>query len=255
MHPSIPAEAGTFDEASLADAYLAGSPDTFAGVYLLARKVFGDDDTPCPVVSSDEAGDYIEGDGCTDRWGATWHGSMNRLDREGVAEFEDFGPAFDDWRGAADYRLDGTVYWTYPDTADTTDVEVDSEVVLTWLAPGEPTLVFVGGTGRYKASGPLVRSRAGSIGVEDWGTAQVDHGEILTAGAMGCDQAIEGLVSFQGANDAEVELPLGDLCAANPGEPGTPPDCAVWTIGSETGELCLGTRLVLVPTDADPPSG
>lgn len=253
MHPSIPTEAGTLDADNIADVYFAASPDNFVGLYTLARNTFGDDDTPCPIVNSDENGDFLSGDGCTDRWGTTWHGTLNRLDREGIGEFVEFGPEFDDWRGAANYRISGKVEWSYPDTSNTSDVRIDADAVVTW--EDDDTLVYIGGSGRHKASGPLLRERAGAIGVGEWGTAEVAHGEIFTAGAKACNQAIEGVVELIAANDGEVQLPNGDECALNPGESGVPPECATWSIGSESGELCLGERVLLVPTDADAPAG
>ncbi len=254
MHPSIPKEAGTLSAESLADVYLAASPDTFVGLYALSRNAFGDDDTPCPIVTSDEVGDYLVAQGCTDRWGTTWHGTMNRLDHEGIAEYSDFGPEFDDWRGAAHYLVDGKVEWSYPDTSNTSDVRVDTDVVVTWKDAGEDVLVYVGGTGRHKSAGPLLRERDGDIGVADWGTAEVSHGEIFTAGTKGCNQAIEGLVEVFAANDAEIQLPNGDGCASSPGDEPSPTDCATWAIGQEDGELCIGTRMLIVPTDADAPT-
>jgi len=251
MHPDIPQDAGTLNEESLPDVYLAASPDTFVGIYTLARKVFGDDLTPCPTANEDEAGVYYEGQGCTDKWGATWHGSMNRLDREGIAEFNDFGPEFDDWRGASNYRLDGTVEWTYPDLQDTNDVKIVTDIVLTWEDDG--TLVYVGGTGRALASGPILRDRSGAIGVGDWGTAEVEHTELFTAGARGCNQAVDGLVNLHAANKGSVDLPK-ETCALDTTTGGKPADCALWTIGDDEGELCIGDRMVLSPTDADPPA-
>lgn len=242
---SIPDQAGDFDAEMLGDLWAASSPATFTTLYAgLARGTFADDVTPCPLQTKNDAGLLLAGDGCTDRWGTTWSGSMTVLERDGFAQFDRFGPAYDDWRGTQDWTADGKLYWTI----DGTSAHIDMEVELLF----DGTVLWVDGAGQFDSASEL-SNRQGTVGVEAWGTAQVEHGPLIIAGANGCEVPSDGSITYQAVDALRLELPLSDECV--PDSPGAPPPEICLEFG-DVGALCSHDGATpTVPPSVDDPTG
>ncbi|MCP4809421.1 MAG: hypothetical protein GY913_18580 [Proteobacteria bacterium] len=241
---SIPTDPGTFAQEDLAAIWRAAAPGTLSALYSgLARGTFADETTPCPVQSKNDAGLFYEGNGCTDRWGTTWNGSMTVLERDGFADLDAFGPSFDDWRGSQDWTADGRIYWT----TDGSAAEVELEVLLAF----DGLEHWIDGTGRVSAGSELA-NRTGLIGVEGWGTATIEHESVTLAGANGCVVPSDGSVELVGASTVVVELPAAADCKAPDPFTAAPDVCLSF---GDAGELCDFSQVPEIPQSVDDPTG
>ena len=244
----IPDTPGRFaGEADVRRAWLPADPATAIFVWGLSQTLDAQPDQSCPVIEEVTDGYLIHG-GCTDAAGGRWVGEAERSSLDGeVALFEGFGVTVPDAAIASDvqgtrrvsWTLDGQVTWSVD--ADSGDQIVATELGVDYADDADEYVAWMDLQIRIGFDGGRVTARgaSGTVGVEDWGLAELDVGAVDFGENADCDYPASGRVGMAGENSAAVEFVEGDLLC---------PACPAWSIaGAEGGELCDPTPGLVLP--------
>jgi hypothetical protein len=216
---TVPAGAGKLTEEDGPDLLTATSPDLQVLPWLVLSQMVNEDYRDCPLVyiqDSNIAYDAGTGEGCLDSHGVTWRGTASASYGGGgaiVLSFEDFGPI-------AGVPSPWSAFGTL--TLDVTDsgagMRVSSRLEVTSFGDedkqywNETTGGFAFYNGVFYAD-----HLSGSVGVSDWGVADVDINRVPlslvngcsfgahAAGTTGLFAKNEGVLFFSAAT--EVSLP------------------------------------------------
>ncbi len=202
----IPDSPGKVDEDIVADLLAVSSPDLPINLWLTVSALFYEDFRDCPVVTIQPSVVAIttDADGCLDSAGVHWVGSASVSYGAGgalVFSFEHFGPddGIDDaWTAFGTV----TVSRTTSGVGDRvrTDLQVNSR-------PTDDARVMYHATDAslaYYDGAAYIDHQYGTVGLGDWGTAEIDGNRVALGTANGCEYAqhYAGTIGVFAANEA-----------------------------------------------------
>ncbi len=186
---SVPSNPGTIDEPSAPDLLTAASPDLEVIPWKSVARLAAEDYRDCPVVyiqaqtiSIDAGGET----GCLDSAGVRWQGSASASLAAGgtvVLSFNDFGPV----EGVpSPWSALGTV--TVGVTQGGSGERVVSRLEVTSHGPGDPLVFWNDTSGSFAFyDGVFYADHVyGSVGLGDWGTAEIDTNRLPLSLTNGC---------------------------------------------------------------------
>ncbi len=236
MPDSIPDEPGRFAEASEIDRLLvAANPDNLLALQFFASSLDALADPFCPEV--DDSTELVElVGGCTDMYGAQWHGTaeLSSADRRELSA-DGFGVTLPEaavlqgteQSQAITWILDGRYAWW----SEGSDQLFEAKLSLDYTDERDAVLVWIDVEGAVGVSSgfPTLDSAIGTVGLEHWGTAELSVDQVASGWFSNCPYPSLGTVTLAGANTAAMSLGDPDpTCAA----------CPTTTIEGAEVELC-----------------
>ncbi|MBM4364606.1 MAG: hypothetical protein FJ102_00210 [Deltaproteobacteria bacterium] len=255
----VPNAPGTVDEDVLPDLLSVSSPDLPMNLWFTIAQLSYEDYRDCPIVTvTDQVLSIVtDADGCLDSSGVHWVGSATATFGAGgaiVFSFDDFGPD----SGADDaWTAFGTV--TVTRTTSGLGDRVHSDLQMTSISENaDGNRVFyhsTDGSLTYYDGAAYFDHFYGTVGLGDWGTAQIDANRVPLATVNGCAYAkhYAGTIGVFAANEAVFSF------KALESEAKAPPPAE----GSDSGNWDTGDADTDTDTDTDsdsdldvsPPSG
>jgi hypothetical protein len=249
--PSIPAgipqSQGTVTEADLPSLLTVASPDL---PYLLLATVgtAGDEEyRDCPSIDL-TVGVAIRGSGCTDSAGVKWDGSAAASSNGGIDSYTFSGFSVSGLDGA--WQADGTINVTWS-SADH-GASVKTKVALTSLdKPSLPLWIDTTAILAEYDSITYADTYDGTIGIGDWGLADVHGSRVALAQSEGCQYAqhAAGSIRIEAKNTAQLYFldQASSEAAADPPETFAVADTGGGDSGGDSGA-------VYSPGEYTPPS-
>jgi hypothetical protein len=215
MPDSIPDEPGTIAPDTVPDLVTVSSPDAPWLVWLTALQLGQEDYRDCPRVSYLRGGAQIyadAGEECTDSAGVRWTGHVSylrRSDQDFAIDAARFGAT--EITGA--WQVDGSVVGQW--TNSYLGLSLTTEMALTTATPDVFEMwIDTEGDYGFEDGAAFADTYSGTVGLQGWGTAEVDGRRIYTAvtAATSCSYGHHptGILNWKGRNDAQVDFRTGD---------------------------------------------
>lgn len=203
---NIPNHKGTITAAELPTLMSVASPDLPLVPWLTMLALGQEDWRDCPAITDTGSQILAEGYDCVDSSGVTWSGlgSAVATGTATVITLEQFGPSGIE----GGWIANGSI--TIMDSGDGFKVETQLQVdswdgdAQTWWVDTEMGLGEY--DSRYYAS-----YYTGTVGLQDWGLADIDADNVVISIVLGCGYADHGggIIRFTGSNEAELLFESG----------------------------------------------
>jgi len=240
---SIPSEAGKLTEEIAPDLLTASSPDLVVVPWAALAQLALEDYRDCPLVYLTDSQIYIDAggaDGCLDSAGYRWQGTASATFASSsiALEFNDFGPVAgvpSPWTALGSLQL--------TPTGSGSGQKVTSRLAVTSYGPGDTLDFWNESTGGFAFYGGTyyVDHLNGTVGIGDWGTAEVDVNRVPLSLVNGCTygEHAAGNIALFAQNDGYFTFQAADVAAAPTGPP--PPPAAGDTANTgDTGDTAGG---------------
>ncbi len=262
---SVPAGAGKITAEMGPDLLTATSPDLPILPWLAVARLLQEDYRDCPLVYVNDSSIAIDAgpddEGCLDSAGVRWRGQASAAFAAGgdiSFNFEDFGPI----EGVdSPWTAFGSLLVGLTDSGQ--GMRVESRIELTSHGPGEKKIFWIETTGGYAFYDAVfyVDHLYGTVGIGDWGTAEIDVNRVPLSVTNGCAYGSHaaGTIAMFASNDGLFTFSAasggGDEAAAGPPAPKSSHTGGLHTGHTGAGGGGNGGGGLEVPNPMGTPSG